>query len=73
MTTRTREVVILALRDGADLRFADLEIDSLSRFEFIMHVEEALDLDLDDDDIVALDTLNGLIAYLETAVQARAG
>ena len=39
-----------AVLKGQDLNFADIEIDSLSRFEFIMHIEEALEIELDDDE-----------------------
>lgn len=62
-----------AVLNGADLDFDDIDIDSLSRFELIMHVEDALDLELDDDDLIRQTSLNQLIAFLETSVQSRDG
>jgi acyl carrier protein len=60
------------LRDG-DLSLADLEIDSLARFEVMMHLEEALGIELDDDEIAGAATLDGLVRHLSGAVATGAG
>lgn len=57
---------------GDDVAFADLEIDSLSRFEVMMHLEEALGIELDDDEVAEAATLDGLVRHLARAVGAEA-
>lgn len=51
-----------------DISFAELDIDSLSRFEMIMLIEEKLAIELDDDEVVSQGSLNTLVAYLEQRV-----
>lgn len=86
MSKSVRAVVLQALDDAADImssaHFAqalsagediDLEamgVDSLSRFEAIMQIEEELGIELDDDELVEQQTLNRLVAYLEQRMKA---
>ncbi len=49
---------------GEDVALAALELDSLSRFETLMLIEEALGIELDDDDLAAADTLDAFVACL---------
>ncbi|SDY66890.1 acyl carrier protein [Citreimonas salinaria] len=53
---------------GDDIDLAELNIDSLSRMEAIMLIEEALDIEIDDDEVLEQKTVNGLIAYIEPRV-----
>ncbi|MFN7223684.1 MAG: acyl carrier protein [Paracoccaceae bacterium] len=62
---RGNPVFAAALIAGTDIRLGDLEIDSLSRMEAIMLIEEALCIEIDDDEVLEQDTLNGLISYIE--------
>lgn len=62
---RTNPDFARALRENRDIRLADLQVDSLTRFEAMMLIEEALGIEIDDDEMVAQDTVNGLVAYLE--------
>jgi acyl carrier protein len=62
-----------SLLRGDDMTFADLEIDSLARFEVMMHLEEALGIELDDDEIAGASTLDGLVQHLARAVAANSG
>ncbi len=56
--------VFADLRNGKDVAFEDLEMDSLSRFEVIMQIEEALDIELDEDEILAQATVFSLAAFV---------
>ena len=60
------------LSNGEDLNLAALEIDSLSRFEAMMQIEDALGIELDDDEVTASETLGQLVALIE-AKAGRAG
>ena len=42
----------------------DLSLDSLSRFEVIMQIEEALDIELDEDEILAQKTVRGFADFV---------
>ena len=52
-----------------DISFAELDIESLSRFEMTMLIEEELGIELDDDEVVSQGSMNALIAYLEQRVR----
>ena len=54
------------LESGTDVSFETLDLDSLSRFEVMMQIEEALDIELDDDEVLEQGTVLGLVAFLET-------
>lgn len=69
---RGNPVFTAALLAGTDIRLSDLEIDSLSRMEAIMLIEEALGIEIDDDEVMEQDTLNGLIRYIEPRAGAAA-
>jgi acyl carrier protein len=58
---------------GDDVALADLEIDSLSRFEVMMHLEEVLGIELDDDEVAEAATLDGLVRHLARAVATETG
>jgi len=53
------------LEKEVDLDFETLDLDSLSRFEVMMQIEEALDLELDDDDVLSQGSVLGLVAFLD--------
>ncbi|MCR8725578.1 acyl carrier protein [Frigidibacter sp. ROC022] len=57
-----------ALVAGEDIKLDDLDIDSLSRMETIMLIEEAFDIEIDDDEVVEQETLNSLISYVEQRI-----
>lgn len=57
------------LRHGVDVPLTALEFESLSRFEVIMQIEEALDIELDDDEVTAQETVGALIALIEARHQ----
>jgi acyl carrier protein len=75
------KVVIAALRDasgsagakpflsdiaaGQDVPFEQLDLDSLSRFEIIMQIEEQFDIELDDDEVMEQGSVAGLIRLIE--------
>jgi acyl carrier protein len=86
MTTDTRMVVIRALDKatgvlnmpaiarglmaGGDLRFDELDLDSLTNLEMIMEIEDSLGLELDADKVARHPTLDTLVAWLEAQVAA---
>lgn len=53
------------LETGTDVAFDTLDLDSLSRFELMMQIEDALDVELDDDEVQEQGTVLGLVAFLE--------
>ena len=59
------EMARLAL-SGEDLALDRLELDSLSRFEVMMEIEERLSIEVDDDEIDGLTTLDALVAFVES-------
>lgn len=65
---KSNPIYAKALVAGDDTRLSDLNMDSLSRMESIMLIEEALGVEIDDDEVMEQDTLNGLISYLEGRV-----
>jgi len=67
----TPATVFVDLRNGHDVALDDLGMDSLSRFEVIMQIEEALDIELDEDEILAQKTVRGFAAFVsERAAEA---
>lgn len=61
------EMARLAL-SGGDLELDRLELDSLSRFEAMMDIEERLSIEVDDDEIEGLATLDALVAFMASRV-----
>ncbi len=49
---------------GGDVRFDEMEIDSLSLFEVIMEVEERLGIELDADLVAAQPSIDAFAGYL---------
>ncbi|MCL4188440.1 MAG: acyl carrier protein [Rhodobacteraceae bacterium] len=62
-----------ALARGEDVPFARIEMDSLTRFEVIMRLEEAFGIELDDDEVLAQDSVGGLAGFIEGRLAGRAG
>lgn len=60
-----------ALARGEDIRLEALELDSLTRFEVMMQLEEALGIELDDDEVAAAGSLEGLVSHLAGVVGAQ--
>lgn len=84
MSAPIRDVVIRALHNaagvlnrpeharellaGRDLHLEALDLDSLTIFEVLMEIEDALEVELDADAMVSQESVNGLVAYLEGRV-----
>ena len=62
---KSNPAYVKALVAGSNISLTDLNMDSLSRMEAIMLIEEALGIEIDDDEVLEQDTLDGLISYLE--------
>lgn len=62
-----------AIARGEDVRFDALELDSLTRFEVMMHLEEALGIELDDDEVEGAGTLDALVHHLVLILEAKGG
>lgn len=62
---KTEDHIIQNLKNGEDVKFEDLDMDSLSQFEVIMRIEDALDIELDADEIVAQGTVKTLANFVE--------
>ena len=56
--------------DNIDIIFSEIDIDSLSRFEIVMHIEEALDIELDSEDVFNNVSLFELEEYLNNIISA---
>jgi acyl carrier protein len=56
------------LKAGQDIALDALNLDSLARFEVIMQIEEALDIELDDDEILEQQTVLKLVNFIENRV-----
>lgn len=77
VASRTAEIVrrlISARPDGDDrstdeemmnLRLADLEFDSLEKMGLIMELEDAFDVALDEEDILACERVADLVTLIE--------
>ena len=86
MNTEIRDVVVRALdeavgilRDpahgpavlrGEDLKFADLDLDSLSTFEMLMFIEDELGIDIELDEVEDLPGIAALTQYLGSRATA---
>ena len=57
--------VTARLSAGQDVEFATLDLDSLTRFEIIMQIEEQLDIELDDDEVQEQGSVLALVLFLE--------
>ena len=57
--------VTARLSAGHDVDFATLDLDSLTRFEIIMQIEEQLDIELDDDEVQEQGSVLALVRFLE--------
>ena len=57
--------VTARLSAGQDVEFATLDLDSLTRFEIIMQIEEQLDIELDDDEVQEQGSVLALVRFLE--------
>ncbi len=60
------------LAAGGDLNVADLDLDSLDRFEVIMKIEEAFEIELDDDEVQEQKTVRTLVDFVTTRVSGSA-
>lgn len=60
-----------AIHTGGDIALADLDLDSLSTYELIMSVEEALGIDIKPDVVFGAVTLSGLVARIERLSQSQ--
>ncbi|MGI1663770.1 acyl carrier protein [Palleronia sp. KMU-117] len=60
-----------AIARGEDVPFDVLELDSLTRFEVMMQLEEALGIELDDDEVAGAGTLDTLVGHLAQVVEAK--
>lgn len=60
-----------ALMGGQDLAFDAVEIDSLSLMEMVMQIEDVLGVELDADEVVAQQSVDGLVAYLKKRIDGR--
>lgn len=60
-----------ALMRGQDLTFDTVEIDSLSVMEMVMQIEDVLGVELDADEVVAQQSVDGLVAFLEKRIEGR--
>lgn len=45
--------------------FEDMAMDSLEVVQMVMAIEEAFDIEIDDDDVDALKTIGDLVDYIE--------
>lgn len=62
-----------ALARGEDVPFDRIEMDSLTRFEVIMRLEEEFGIELDDDEVLAQESVAGLIGFIERGLAGRPG
>lgn len=62
-----------ALARGEDVPFARFEMDSLTRFEVIMRLEEEFGIELDDDEVLAQDSVAGLARFIEGRLAGQPG
>jgi acyl carrier protein len=61
------ELASLAL-SGQDIALSRLELDSLGRFGVMMAIEERLSIEIDDDEVDDIGSVDELVAFLETRV-----
>ncbi|WP_133488376.1 phosphopantetheine-binding protein [Aliiroseovarius marinus] len=84
MTTRQRIIEALHQATGAlddpllapkllgegDVNLLEVNADSLVQFEFMMHLEEAFDIELNEDDFQNHAMLNALQAHIDSKIAA---
>lgn len=51
-----------------DTTFEDLALDSLDVVQMIMAIEEAFDIEIDDEDVEGLQTVGQLLDYIEDRI-----
>lgn len=56
------------LKEKRDIKFSEIDLDSLSKFEIIMAIEERLGLELDADEFGPDDSIDGLTRMLTTRI-----
>ena len=61
---KTPKDILTKLQNQEDVLLEDLQLDSLSRFEVMMKIEDALDIELDEDDLIDQKSVQGLADYL---------
>jgi acyl carrier protein len=66
---KTEDHIIQKLKNGEDANFEDLDMDSLSQFEVIMQIEDALNIELDADEVLAQGTVKTLVDFVEKRSQ----
>ncbi len=63
-TEKTPKDILTKLQNREDVLLEDLLLDSLSRFEVMMKIEDTLDIELDEDDLIDQKSVQGLANYL---------
>ncbi|MCL5436609.1 MAG: acyl carrier protein [Candidatus Dependentiae bacterium] len=58
------------IADG--ITFDELGADSLDRVEVVMKIEEAFDIELNDDEMEKITTFGALVEYVDKVLQAQA-
>ncbi|MBQ3199965.1 MAG: acyl carrier protein [Firmicutes bacterium] len=60
-------------RDFGDISlnttFEDMALDSLDVVQMVMAIEEAFDIEIDDDDVDGLKTIGDLVEYIEEKIK----
>ena len=56
-----------ALRNDQDL-IRDLSLDSLAVYEIVVDLEAAFDMQIADEDVERLHTINDIVAYVEAGI-----
>lgn len=52
-----------------DTAFEDMAMDSLEVVQMVMAIEEAFDIEIDDDDVDSLKTVGDLVDYIEGKIR----
>jgi acyl carrier protein len=55
-----------------DKSLSDLGLDSMDRYELTLHIEEAFDIEIPDEDAAPLNTVGEVVALVERMVGAKA-
>lgn len=56
--------VYSGIKNGNDIAMTDLNIPSLERFEVLMMIEDALNIELDDDDVTGQESLFSFLDFV---------
>lgn len=67
---KTDASVLARLKAGDDVLFVDLDMDSLARFEVIMQIEDAFEIELDEDEVLEQGSVKALVQFIENRVQS---